>query len=386
MQQSYYHAQLRDIRNDEACDFLLTSPNFTQWYNAPGSQQLAILGEMGSGKTVAMAFLVDQLNQKSRYLLPRPKVCYYYCRDNETGQAIHIFAALVLALLEQLSGLKKTFHDWYKEKQESGVLNPATSTRELSEFLEKVVATLDRLLFIVVDGLDECDRASRITLFKLLESVMKKTPRLKIVLSSRPGEEIMAQLEQTAIIYLRSDTHRDAVIVQHTVRNRLSHLPVDVQALVIDNLSSLAQGSAIWMRMVVERIEQKNISAVGSMRRFLEHLPPPSQLSDLYVKLLSQGSLDDPENQELAIQALKILAIACRPLSVEELAWAVALAMASHDVDTVAAVAQRVDRKRVLNLISPFINRVDFKDTKKRQVQLVHQLVKEFTVREWQGL
>jgi Cdc6-like AAA superfamily ATPase len=103
---------LQDLRNDEACEFLLSHPNFTTWYHASDSQHLAILGEMGGGKTIAMAFLVDELNLRNEHQLPRPKVCYYYCRDDETGQAVHIFSALILALLEQLSGLKKTFYEW----------------------------------------------------------------------------------------------------------------------------------------------------------------------------------------------------------------------------------------------------------------------------------
>lgn len=66
---------------------------------------------MGSGKTVAIAYLVDELNRRDEHQLPRPKVCYYYCRDDDTGQAINILSTLILALLKQLSGLKRTFYD-----------------------------------------------------------------------------------------------------------------------------------------------------------------------------------------------------------------------------------------------------------------------------------
>ncbi len=172
---------------------------------------------MGSGKSVAMAFLVDELSRRNEHQLPRPKICYYYCRDDETGQAVHIFSALILALLEQLSGLKKTFYDWYKENQASGILEPATSRKKLEEFLEKTVGCLDRPLYIVIDGLDECDRASRKALLQFLKALSQKTPRLKVVLSSRPEEEILEQLDKALKIELRSDSHRDSVIVRHTV-------------------------------------------------------------------------------------------------------------------------------------------------------------------------
>ncbi|KAF2267298.1 hypothetical protein CC78DRAFT_490454 [Lojkania enalia] len=384
--QSRYHVQLQDLRTDEACEFLLTHPNFTNWYRASNSQKLVILGEMGCGKSVAMAFLVDELSRRNEHQLPRPKVCYYYCRDDETGQAVHIFSALVLSLVEQLSGLKKTFYDWYKENQATGILEPATSTRKLEEFLEKVLETLDRPLFIIIDGLDECGRASRKTLFKLLSTLSRKTPRLKIVLSSRPEEEILQQLGEVASIDISSDAHRDAVIVRHTVEKKLSHLSADVRALIVETLSRMAQGSAIWTKMIVELIEVRRISALGPMRLFLEEIPLPQELSNLYFTLFSRSSANDPENQELAALALGLLAVSCRPLTIQELAWAVTLAAIPHDVATVAALAQLVDYQRVMSLIHPFITRIDYKDVRKRQVQLVHQSVREFVIREWPRL
>lgn len=384
--QSRYHARLQDLRADEACEFLLTHSGFVDWYRASSSEWLVILGEMGCGKTVAMAFLVDELNRRNEHQLPRPKVCYYYCRDDETGQAVQIFSTLVLALLEQLSGLKKTFYEWYNEKQASGILAPATDTRKLGEFLELVLETLDRPLFIVIDGLDECDRESRKTLLKLLRALSQKTPRLKILLSSRPEEEILEQLDEAIKIDMSSDAQRDAVIVRHTVEAKLSYLPTDVKALVTESLSRLAQGSAIWMKMVVELIEVRKIRALGPMRTFLDQIPLPGQLSELYITLLSRSASDDAENQQLATLALAILAVACRPLSIQELAWAVALAKVQHEVATVAALSQLVDHQRVMSLIYPFITRIDFADTRKRQVQLVHQSVREFITREWPRL
>ncbi|KAF2023255.1 hypothetical protein EK21DRAFT_105415 [Setomelanomma holmii] len=307
-----------------------------------------------------MAYLVDELNRRNEHQLPRPKVCYYYCHNDETGQAIHILSVLVLALLEQLAGLKRTFYEWYKERQASGILEPATSTRMLEQFLEGVLVTLDRLLFIVIDGLDERDRST----------LSNKTLRLKILLSSRPEEEISEQLDQVPRIHMESDANRDAVIVRHTVEGQLSHLSADVKTLVTETLSRLAQGI-------------REIRALGPMRLFLDEMPLPGQLSSLYDTLLLRSSSNDPENQNVAALALALLAVACRPLSIQELAWAVTLAAAQHKVVTVSALAQLVDHQRVMSLIHPFITRVDFADLRKRQVQLVYQSVREFIIRKW---
>lgn len=374
------------MRSDKACEFLLTSPNFIRWYETSSIQQLVIVGGMGCGKTVAMTFLVDELNRRNEHQLPRPKLCYYYCRDAETGQAVDVLCTLTLALLEQLSGLKKVFYEWYKENQSSGSVEPTTSVTKLTEFLAAVLKSLDRPLFFVIDGLDECDRSSRLDLVKSLTTLSCNTSHLKVIFSSRSDEEVMKGLQHAAIVNMHSDPHRDAIIVRHIVANQLSYLPTDVRQLVIEALSQSARGSAIWTKMIVELIELRRMQALEPVRLFLQEMPLPMQLSKLYASLLSRGTSDDTENQGLAIAALKLLSVARRPLSIQEVACAVAFTTAAEEVTTVADLTRLVDRRRVMSLIHPFITRVDAEDTNKRQVQIIHQSVREFIEREHLGL
>jgi hypothetical protein len=381
--QSSYHANLQDIRADAACEFLLSDAKFVEWYNASDSQQLVILGDMGHGKTVAMAYLVDEIHRRNEHQLPRAKLCYHYCRDDESGQATHILSALILSLLEQLSGLKKAFFEWYKDALSAGNFEPATSPKKLAEFLQKMVQTLDRPLFIAIDGLDECDERSRCTVLNTIRVLSQDTSKLKTILSSRPQEEILEDLEGMTSIYLDAEAGRDQIIAKSTVERQLSHLSIDIQALVVRELSSSAQGSAIWTKMMVELIHVRRIKAIEPMRSFLKTIPQPRQLSQLYASLFLRHTLDDPENEKLAATALEILAVARRPLSVVELAWAAALSVAGEDITTVDALAKLVDHQRVLSLIHPFVARVDFGALKQRQVRLVHQSVNEFIRGEW---
>jgi ankyrin repeat protein len=382
-QQSKHHSQLQNLRADQACEFLLTDAKFISWYRAFDSQQLVILGNMGCGKSVAMAFLVDELRQRNEHQLPQPKICYHYCQDGEAGKIIYIYSALILSLLEQFSGLKRTFFEWYKQAGASGNFEPATDIKKLEDFLQKLLITIDRPLFIVIDGLDECDRSSQNNLLRSLKILMQKTPRLKVILSSRPQEEILEQLDGIAKIDLGSDAERDGIIVEKTVERKLFYLSKDVRTLVTETLSRLAQGSAIWTKMVVELIEVRRIRALGPMQDFLDKMPLPEQLSELFVNLISRCTSNDPENRKLVTTALEVLATTRRPLSILELAWAVSLGGAQKRVTTVAALAKLVDHHRVMSLIQPFVAHVDFDDVKKHQIRLAHQSVKEFVVREW---
>ncbi|KAK3897898.1 hypothetical protein C8A05DRAFT_38527 [Staphylotrichum tortipilum] len=377
--QNQQHASLRELRADLACGFLLVDAMFINWYEATNSQQLAILGEMGSGKTVAMSLLVDELRRRSAHQLPQPKVCYHYCADDGTGERVYVFSALILSLLEQLPGLKRTFFDWYKQTMVSGG-DPATSFRALEEWLQTTLDTLDRPLVIAIDGLDECDRQSRNCLIASLRALTQRTPRLKILLSSRPEEEILEQLSGMSKIAMVSDIDRDWIIVEKTVETRLPYLPKDVKALVTETLARRAEGSAIWTKMTVELIEIRGIRALGPMQAFLDEAPQPRQLSQLFVDLFARHTLDDGENQRLAATALEILAVTRRPMSILELAWAAALGATQDPPTSVAALARLADHQRVMSLIYPFVSRVDFNDVRKRQVKLVHQSVKEFVL------
>ena len=153
-----------------------------------------------------MTYLVDKISEMNECLIPQPKACYYYCRDDETGHAVSIYSGLILSLLQQLPGLKKPFFAWYKQAQASGIFDPATNIRKLEDFLQNVLEAIERPVFIIIDGLDECDPASRNSIFKILGRLSQKIPGFKVILSLRPQEETLDQLDGAARIELCSDT------------------------------------------------------------------------------------------------------------------------------------------------------------------------------------
>lgn len=361
---------------------LLADERFTSWYEDAEPSQLAIFGEMGSGKTMTMAFIVDELCRRSRSQIPQSKVCYYYCRNDETGRTLQILSALTPALLEQLPGLKKTFYDWYKEHQASNNIDPGTDASKLTEFLTGIVGTLERPLYFVIDGLEECDRQSQRGVLELLTALQRNTPTVKSVVSSRPQQEMLAQIGAKYKVHLTPNARRDEIMTRYMVTTGLPDLSEDVQTYLMDRLSRMACGSAIWLKMMVDLIACHRISQIGPMKRFFDGGSLPTTLTQLYDTLLSRYALDDAENLNLARTALKMLAVAYRPLSISELAWAVALAIHGAEVSTIAALNDFVDHQRVLSLISPFVSLIDFGDIRRHQVRVAHQSVKEFIIED----
>ncbi|PSK43017.1 LON peptidase N-terminal domain and RING finger protein [Elsinoe australis] len=260
----------------------------------------------------------------------------------------------------------------------SGSPAPAADAEKLKDFLQQVLQRVDRPLFFLVDGLDECDWRARNSLLALFTHLSSKSPRLKVVISARPEKGIHEQFHDAARINLEMDLEKDTLLATHLVTLNLPHLSQDVKSLVIERVSVSASGSAIWARMVIELIRIRQIQALGPMRSFLNQMPLPEALSKIYESLIVRCTLDDHENYQLALAALKFLAVARRPLSILELAWAATLARAPSDIRSVSALDELVDHQRILGLVHPFITRIDFQNLEARQVRLVHQSVKEF--------
>lgn len=75
--------------------------------------------------------------------------------------------------------------------------------------------------------------------------------------------------------------------------------------------------------------------------------------------------------------ALRLLAAACRPLNLQELAWAVALSTAPDQLGTIAALSDLVNLPEVRNLIQFFVAPFDLDNLGHRQIQLAHQSVSD---------
>lgn len=381
-QRSELHCEMRGLRASDACKWIVADSKFLEWYNAPTSEQLVIFGNMGCGKTIITAHVIEELIHLNKHRLPRPLICYHYCVDNETGRVLYIYSSLILQLLDQQEGLKVEFDRWYDKKRKSELLDAAQSSIDLGNFFSTCVETLNRELFIVIDGLDECDIESQKELVTLLDSLLKKTSRLKVYFSSRPQEGIERLLQGSTEIRWVSTKERDAIIVEHTVKRCLRECSAAIQRLVTERLSELAQGSAIWVKLTVEFIQKRKIQADGPMKRFLADIPSPAALSQLYAKLFAHMVGEDFDNEQLASNALEILAVARRPLSILELGWAIALNDPCAEVRTVEALKDYVDGKRALSLLQPFLSQIDFQDVKRNQVKLVHHSLKELILRD----
>lgn len=172
VQQSFYVYSQKEIdryneeeqgRSDEACEWILSHNAFKEWSLASPRGVLTMYGDMGCGKTATASFVTKYLNHELSN--SKTPVLAFYCKEQEITNPRVIYRSLVYQLVQRKPELITQLQEWYDDAKTEGTqLRPTDNVALLAEFLRKSVLTLKGSIFVVLDGLDECDRPSRLSL------------------------------------------------------------------------------------------------------------------------------------------------------------------------------------------------------------------------------
>ncbi|KAL6855649.1 hypothetical protein J3F83DRAFT_753812 [Trichoderma novae-zelandiae] len=365
-----YHNELKR-RADEACSWITFNDQFSYWrLNSRDSSLLALFGDMGCGKTITTAYVVDTLSQGQL-------VCSYYCKDDqETTKLGNIYRSLIWQLLRRKPDLKARFSSWYKTAESRSQVNPTQSDEKLREFLFDAISSSKQCIFIVLDGLDECESYSQKQILSLFRDLLKGEARLKVFISSRYDDDVEKALPPGASrIELGWSQERDRIIASYLASQL--NIPERTRGRVVDELAQRADGCAIWLRISLEYIGKLRIQNEKGLETALKRLPSSNGLAELYWTLFEKVCSGLPENGEYLQRALETLAVARRPLSSDELAYAVFIEINDEGPTTMAELEDNAHSVNLLDLIRPFISITTVGDEKHAQLRLVHQSLKE---------
>ncbi|KAI1749274.1 hypothetical protein F4782DRAFT_310342 [Xylaria castorea] len=341
---------------------------------------------MGCGKTVMAAYIIDEVNKLNGCQVPKPLICYHYCKADAAGDSVYIFSSLILQMLNQKGGsLKREFCEWYDERKQDLQLDPTQSSDELRNFLEKSVDTLERPLYVVLDGLDECKPDTINDLINFIKNLSGKTPPVKFCLTSRYTPKQMDSLrESSCYIPMIQNAQHDETIVRHMVERTLQTLDQDLQSEIVRELAARANGSAIWIRMSVNLIEQHNDFNKKYIINLLKSEICHTELSGIYAKLFSHMTKRSNIREQTLTVALEILAVAKRPLLAQELKWAIAMQMSppdqKKDLAQLDESASKSPIASVLSILQPFIACISDEDPAKSYVRLAHESIRELVL------
>ncbi|XRM42930.1 hypothetical protein ABZX51_006138 [Aspergillus tubingensis] len=316
-----YEQDWKRIRKLGATTVLKTSAVYMHW-KAPQdperlrSRTLMCIGKLGSGKSVVLANMVDDLNLD---VGRKAVVAYFFCQHDST----------------QSSAPKTVIGSFARQLLQSA--NDFDAAREFlgdkrSLEVDDIVTLLKHLLptqfeaFFILDGLMHCDAEARqVILISLLE--IQKFFKLSLCVSVRPEPagflQELNQLSNRQFLSVEDNKPDIDAFINAELERCLESgkLVINDPALILeirDSLSQGAQGMFLWASLQIEALCLERTDA--DVRDAIENLP--KDLSALYTTILKRSSVPGATYQS---KILDLVAIACRPLTTEEMTEALSV-------------------------------------------------------------
>ena len=314
------HKKLQNVRYEGTGTWILRHETFQQWKRSASSSILCCHGIPGCGKTVLASTMVDDLRENANR---DARLAYYYCdyADQRTLQIENILGTL----------LKQFFLDGCIPGEVEAQLPP-----HLGEFgqaldlnslmtLISVAARSSKASFVILDGLDECEKLTEQHMIQLIQDLVGfKT--VKIVVFCREEDELLRYFHGNPTIRISSPAlERDiesfvkgsvkARIESGQLRIRNPHLEQEIVAELI----SKARGMFLWVFFQLDELCEAPSDAI--IRRTLRDLP--DGLGETYERILTKIEQKRMKKQ-IARKVFLWVLCARRPLRIEEIQEAVA--------------------------------------------------------------
>jgi len=239
-----------------------------------------------------------------------------------------------------------------------------------SRLLDQLVSTLAAIpedFTLLVDGLDECrDVEDLHATLQHLAELSAASRNARVVLVSRYKEDFRALLHDA--FHLPIDQRVVASDITRFIHKEIDRNPklVPLRHDIFNKVETEAQGMFLWARMMIDYIK-----TAGTPRRQRERLKAfPIGLSAAYGRYLTEKGAELEEHQlRLRRNIFSLLIAAERPLSIDEIATAVALRPA-EELSTDDILLQ--PEKDIMEICWPLVQAQD------GQLRLIHASVREF--------
>ncbi|CVK97757.1 related to vegetatible incompatibility protein HET-E-1 [Fusarium proliferatum] len=302
----------------ECYTWILYNDNFLQWRHDPDLHLLWIRGDPGKGKTMLLAGLITELQKTSN-----DNIFYFFCQAAQPllRTASYVLRGLIWSIVRKRPALIPYIRKQYNQAGES-VFSDHNAWQAVSGILTGILednASADCI--IMIDALDECIQERE----KLIGYITQRSVSCKVkwIISSRNWPEIEAQLDETQNqvrlhLELNHASISKAVVkfVDQKVTQLNSTYNEPTRAQIRNHLVDNANDTFLWVALVCQELEKPGVKHYHSssiLKRF------PAGLDELYERMIS--SIND-RDMEWCRAILAVIAVALRPLSLQELAAA----------------------------------------------------------------
>ncbi|KAI8951170.1 hypothetical protein F4801DRAFT_301743 [Xylaria longipes] len=358
-------------RFSDTASWIFEAAEFHSWMDTRDLPLLWCSGKIGSGKTVVAASVIDYL------LLEKGRseclVSYFFINssDRESLKVEMIMRSILRQRLPPATQLSEKTEERLRRLSDSSDIN------EIVTFLHDITYT-SRSSYIIIDGLDECERRDRVQLLEALSSLIAIAANTKLFLASRESLSEDIRTHFTAIRQVSMDNpgaHDDIGIYIHGIlreKMNMEELRIGDSGLIIEIENALIQGADgmfLWVFFQVQELCEQ--ACDEDIRHTIANLP--EGLEDTFRRVLRR--ISSRRNSELARRTFPWIAAAARPLSLEEVREAIAIEIGQ----------QYTKAERLCNHVNSIISSCEnllHIDEEDGSVQFAHHSIKQFLVEQ----
>ena len=371
-----------DDETPNTCNWLFKNEDYKTWL-ARSQALLWIEGKPGAGKSTLLRYAVRQPRQSNAVVAS----FFFSARGAPIQQtSLGMFRSLLHQLLEKIPEMLSKFSLMYEKKRDTK-LGPGQALewheRELRGFLDSYTTILPEAhpIRIYVDALDECGQDVAIGLVSYFRKLTSRPSSTKAGISvcfSCRHYPVLAPSHELKIC-VENENYQD--IRTHVRTSLRDQFPDEGDALDLErNIVEKASGVFQWVILVVRIVLKLNEDGANlrKIRQKIEVLPV--KLEDLYKDVLSKI-----EDRARAVQLMQWVCFAQRPLSLEELRFAMVID-ATTSYTSLKQCQSSADfsetdeqmKRTVTSLSGGLAETRDYKDS--QTVQFIHQSVKDYLV------
>jgi ankyrin repeat protein len=303
----------KQIRKAGNASFFMHFAEYQEWRGCSEPCTLMYTGKLGSGKSVLLANIVDDLNISAER--ERFAVTYFFCRHDvpESLRARTIIGSLAKQLLctvPDLTALSECCED-------------SRFTGDAEEVLELLVRGFpsSHKAYFVLDGLDECDDEERglvVQAFQKIQNTLKILLCVSCRLEPNNGLDLITErLAATRVVSIPDDNPDIEAFIEADLERCLLHkrLIIGDPTLILsirDALLRGSQGMFLWVTLQIQSL--CSMKTDHAIREALSDLP--KDLSETFSRILRKSGNSD---QPLQVKTLQLVLAAYRPLTTDEL-------------------------------------------------------------------
>lgn len=371
-------------RVEGTCEWFTSHALFQDWKQSSKASLLWVSADPGCGKSVLARYLADEVLSSTN----ERTTCYFFFKDDFEDQKLTT-SALCAVLRQLFAQQPNTLSDEIMATFEENGETSLTSFQDLWDMLLSAVASCrggEGEIVCIFDALDECEESGRHRLIEAISdfysSKTANTPVLKILITSRPYLDIkrgFSKLERRRglTIHLSGETQEEAdkiaceidMVIKSRVNDTGSMLDLSQQEqdVLLEELTRVQNRTYLWVHLIFDDIKNSILNTPGNIRSMVRQLP--KTVDDAYDKILSKS-----RDASLAKKLLSIIVAAKTPLSLREMALALAIRSVHRSFDDLELVPEARFKQDIRELCGLFVIVVDSK------IYLLHQTAREFLV------